>query len=60
MGLFVLTQGDDKLSKLKAAQQNLELSLKVLGPNYLVSDFALTYIKEVIQDLEKESALNQE
>ena len=54
MGLFVLCMNGDNLSKLKAARDNLKLSLKVFGENYLIEDFALSYLNQVIEDFEKQ------
>lgn len=54
MGLFVLCMKNDNLSKLKAVRDNLKLSLKVFGENYLIEDFALSYLNQVIEDLEKQ------
>ena len=54
MGLFVVCMNGDNLSKLKAARDNLKLSLKVFGENYLIEDFALSYLNQVIEDFEKQ------
>ena len=54
MGLFVLCMKGDNLSKLKAARDNLKLSLKVFGENYLIEDFALSYLNQVIEDFEEQ------
>lgn len=55
MGLFVLKNSDSTLDKAKAALANLELDVKTLNQgSYLVTDFAIPYLKEVIADLEKD------
>ena len=55
MGLFVLCTKEDKLSKLKVVRDNLNLSLRVFGRNYLIEDFALTYLNEIIETMEEET-----
>ena len=53
MGLFVLKEDDTTLAKAKAALANLELDVKTFSPaSYLVTDFAIPYLKEVVKELE--------
>ena len=54
MGLFVLKENDTTLAKAKAALANLELDVKIFSPaSYLVTDFAIPYLKEVVKELEE-------
>ena len=55
MGLFVVCTEEDKISKLKAVRDNLNLSLRVFGRNHLIEDFALTYLNDVIKVMEVET-----
>ena len=60
MGLFVLKENDTTLAKAKAALANLKLDCKLMQPSYLVQDFAMPYLEEVVKELEDLELKNKE